>query len=69
MPKPPQRKIEFAKQIDGRTARCMVELFDDGSVYVAVEDYEVIFEFAPDNLANATDFLGKLGYRRVSDAI
>jgi|GEM_PF-3477305 len=59
------KKMQFEKVSDsGIIETCVLEQFDDGGVYVVGEELgEIIFEFAPDNLANALSKLAVLGYR------
>ena len=61
-------KTEFEKPGDTGVVRCMVEVCSDGSVYIEGDEIEMIFEFAPNNLDNATRHVESLGYvRRCED--
>ena len=55
-------RIRFEKAGNSGTVQCVIELFDDGSAYVYGNEIEVIFEFASNNLENATKHVEGLGY-------
>ena len=58
------KKIEFDKKSDSGVLSCTVEVCEDKSVYVIGDELEMMFEFAPDNLANAIEHVEGLGYQR-----
>lgn len=58
------KKIAFEKTSDAGLVNCTLEVCEDKSIYVFGAEVEIIFEFAPDNLANAIEHLEGLGYQK-----
>jgi hypothetical protein len=58
------RTVEFEKpRPNGKVARCTLEEFEDGSIYIAGEQLgELIVEFAEDAYEKALSQLAGLGY-------
>jgi len=58
------RQIKFEKLADNGTFfYCIIERFDDGSIYVAGAEFgELIYEFSSDNLERAVKHVKGLGY-------
>ena len=57
-------KITFEKMTDAGFLSCTIEVCTDKSVYVVGDELELVFEFAPDNLAKAVKHMEALGYKR-----
>lgn len=58
------RTMRFEKLANsGAIATCLLEQFDDGTVYIVGDELgEILVEFAPDCLEKATSQLADLGY-------
>ncbi len=59
-----KQEINFEKLTgDGTLCYCIIEIFDDGTIYVSgAELGELIYEFSADNLERAVKYVKGLGY-------
>lgn len=60
------KTIHFEKVADGQTLKCRIEECEDGSVYVASDEFEMMVEFTDDAVEKAIGHVTDAGYHQVS---
>ena len=58
------QQIQFVRNDARGRASCQIEVFEDGSAYVAGDDVEVIFEESAQSIERAVKYVEARGYVR-----
>jgi hypothetical protein len=58
--------ILFQKEHNGSTFLCRLQVFPDGSIYVAGNDTEIMFEESPESFRDAVEYVENSGYAKLS---